>query len=118
MTREAVENKLRWIRDAAGDRFGQIELNMTIRELRVVADRRAAARAILEQWRAPGSRMARADELSEGDILASPYFALGMEDQIVEQIEAARERWGFSYIQVDGRDVEAFAPIMERLAGR
>jgi probable F420-dependent oxidoreductase len=118
MTREAVENKLRWIREAAGDRFGQIELNMTIRELRVVADRRAAARAILEQWRAPGSRMARADELTEDAILESPYFALGTEDQIVEQIEAARERWGFSYVQVEGRDVEVFAPIMERLAGR
>jgi probable F420-dependent oxidoreductase len=116
MTREAVENKLRWIREAAGHRFSQIELNMTIRELRVVDDRRAAARAILEQWRAPGSRMARADELDEDDVLGSPYFALGSVDAIVEQIEAARERWGFSYIQVDGRDVEAFAPIKERLA--
>jgi probable F420-dependent oxidoreductase len=118
MTVDAVENKLRWIREAAGDRFEQIELNMTIRELRIVEDRRAAARAILEGWSGPGSRMARVAELGEDDILASPYFALGTVDQIVEQIEAARERWGFSYIQVEGRDVEAFAPIKERLAGR
>ena len=118
MTLAAVENKLRWIREAAGDRFGQIELNMTIRELRIVEDRRAAARAILEGWRAPGSRMARVDELTEDAILESPYFALGTVDQIVEQIEANRERWGFSYLQVEGRDVEAFAPIKERLDGR
>ena len=59
MTVEAVENKLRWIREAAGDRYDQIELNMTIRETRIVEDRRAAARAILEGWSGPGSRMAR-----------------------------------------------------------
>ncbi len=116
-TVEAVENKLRWIREAAGDRFDQIELNMTIRELHLVDDRQAAARAILERWRAPGSRMARVAELSEDDILASPYFALGTEDQIVEQLVAARERWSFSYIQVEGRDIDAFAPIKERLTG-
>jgi probable F420-dependent oxidoreductase len=118
MTVEAVENKLRWIRDSAGDRYNQIELNMTIRELHVVDDRRAAASAILERWRAPGSRMARVDELTEDAILASPYFALGTLDEIVAQLEAARERWGFSYIQVEGRDIEAFAPVMARLAGQ
>jgi probable F420-dependent oxidoreductase len=98
MTIQAVENKLRWIREAAGDRFGQIELNMTIRELNVVD--------------------ARVDELTEEAILESPYFALGTIDQIVEQIEAGRQRWGFSYIQVEGRDVDAFAPIKDRLAGK
>jgi probable F420-dependent oxidoreductase len=118
MTVGAVENKLRWIREAAGDRFSEIELNMTIRELHIVDDRQAAARSILEGWRTPGGRMARTDELSEGDILESPYFALGTEDQIVEQIIANRERWGFSYIQAEGRDVDTFAPIMARLAGR
>jgi probable F420-dependent oxidoreductase len=118
MTRASVENKLRWIREAAGDRYGEIELNMTLRFVRVVEDRRAAARTILEQWRAPGSRVARVDELGEDDILESPYFALGTIGQIVEQIQAAREQWGFSYIQVGGEDMDLFAPIMERLVGQ
>jgi probable F420-dependent oxidoreductase len=117
MKQAAVETKLRWIREAAGDRYDQIELNMTLRFVRV-EDRRAAARTILEQWRAPGSRVARADELSEDDILESPYFALGTVGQIVSQIEAARERWGFSYIQVGGEDIDVFAPVMERLVGK
>jgi probable F420-dependent oxidoreductase len=116
VTRAAVEQKLEWIREAAGDRFGEIELNVTIRELRIVDDRRAAARAILDQWRGPGSRMGRADEIDEDDILGSPYMALGAVSEIVDQIEAARERYGFSYIQIDGRDVGAFAPVMARLA--
>jgi probable F420-dependent oxidoreductase len=118
ITREAVEQKLAWIKDAAGDRYSQIELNVTVREVRVVDDRQAAARAILSDWRGPGSMMGRADEISEDDVLNSPYMALGTVDQIVEQIQAAREQYGFSYIQVDGRDVDAFAPIMGRLVGK
>jgi probable F420-dependent oxidoreductase len=113
----AVENKLRWIREAAGDRFDRIELNMTIRYVRIADDRRAEARSILAEWRS-NSRMARVDELSEDDILESPYFALGTVDQVVEQIVAARERWGFSYIQVDGADIDAFAPVLKQLLGR
>jgi hypothetical protein len=35
-------------------------------------------------------------------------------DAIVEQLEAARERWGISYVTV--RD-EALAPVVARLAG-
>jgi len=91
---------------------------VTVREVRIVDDRRAAARQILDEWRAPSSRMGRADEIDEDDILGSPYMALGTVDEIVVQLEASRERWGFSYIQVDGRDIDAFAPVLERLAGR
>ena len=118
ITRAAIDDKLRWIRAAAGDRFDRIELNVTVREVRIVGDRRAAARAILDEWRRPGGLMGRADEIDEDDVLGSPYLALGTVSQIVEQIEAARERWGFSYIQVDGRDLDTFAPVMERLVGR
>jgi len=117
-TRAAVEQKLRWIREAAGDRFDQIELNVTVREVRVIDDRRGAAREILAGWKAPGSLMGRIDELGEDDVLDSPYIALGTENQIVEQLQDARERWGFSYIQVDGRDLDTFAPILGQLVGR
>jgi len=118
ITRAAVEQKLRWIKDAAGDRYGQIELNVTMREVRVVDDRRAAAAAILSEWQASGSPMGRADEITEDDVLNSPYMALGTVDQIVAQIQAAREQYGFSYIQVDGRDMDAFAPVMGQLVGK
>jgi probable F420-dependent oxidoreductase len=115
MTVAAVENKLRWVREAAGDRFDRIELNMTLRFVRIVDDRRAAAREILDAWRAPGSRIAHVDELGEDDVLSSPYFALGTVEEIAAQLRAARERWGFSYIQVGGEDIDAFGPVMARL---
>jgi probable F420-dependent oxidoreductase len=118
MTRRAVERKLGWIREAAGDRFDDVEMNVTIREVRVTTDREAAAREILAGWTAPGSRMGRADELSADDVLASPYLCIGTIDQIVAQLEADRTSLGFSYIEVDGKDVESFAPVMERLTSQ
>ena len=45
-------------------------------------------------------------------------MAIGSVEQIVEQLEIARERWGFSYLEVSSTDAEAVAPIMERLNGR
>jgi hypothetical protein len=35
-----------------------------------------------------------------------------------EQVLTNRERFGFSYISVFERDMEAFAPVVERLAGK
>jgi len=118
MTRRSVEEKLRWIREAAGDRFDEIELNVTIREVRVTEDRRAAAREILAGWSTAGGPMGRVDELSEDEFLDSPYIAIGTVDQIVDQLEADRQRLGFSYIEVDSRGLDAFAPVMQRLVGQ
>jgi probable F420-dependent oxidoreductase len=117
ITLEALEGKIRQIKQAAGERFDQIELNMTLREVRITHDRRAAARDLLAEWR-QSPMLANVEQLTEDDLLASPYVALGTVDQIVEQCEMARERWGFSYIEVSSTDAEAIAPVMERLAGR
>jgi len=116
--RDAVEKKVRAIRDAAGDRFAQIELNMTIRELRVTDDRRAAARAILESWQAAPTRFANVDQLTEDDLLESPHEAIGTVDQIVEQWEAMRETWGIAFMEVSSTDHDAVAPIVAALKGR
>ena len=56
--------------------------------------------------------------VSEDDVLDSPHVAIGSVDQIVEQLEMARERWAFNYLEVSSTDAEAVAPIMERLNGR
>ena len=46
--------------------------------------------------------------LSEGDI----------EDEVVESLEARRERWQISYHVIDDNAVDTFAPIVARLAGK
>jgi probable F420-dependent oxidoreductase len=114
----AVEQKLAHIRAAAGDRYSEIELNMTVRDLRVTDDRRAAARALLMEWARLPQRLANVADLTEDDVLESPHEAIGTVDQIVEQLEVARERWDIAYLEVSSNDAEAVAPIMARLAGR
>jgi len=114
----AVEQKVRSIRDAAGDRFAQIELNMTVRELRLTQDRAATARELLDGWSRLPARYANVERLSEQDVLDSPHMAIGSVEQIVEQFESARERWGFAYLEVNSSDAEAVAPVMEKLNGR
>jgi alkanesulfonate monooxygenase SsuD/methylene tetrahydromethanopterin reductase-like flavin-dependent oxidoreductase (luciferase family) len=113
----AVEDKVRRIRGAAGDRFDQIQLNITMRDLRVTEDRRAAAREMLNGW-SQAPMMANVDQLSEDDVLESPFVAVGTVEQIVEQFEKARERWGFSFLEIYNSDFEALAPFIERLNGR
>jgi len=51
--------------------------------------------------------------LSLADALASPFVALGTADEIAVHLQACRRRWGISDYTV--RDVEAFAPVIDRL---
>lgn len=114
----AVEDKVRRIRDAAGDRLGEIELNMTVRELRLTNNRRATARELLNEWSAQPARYANVEGMTEDDLLESPHIALGSLEEIVEQFEVSRERWGFTYLEVSSTDAQAVAPVMQRLNGR
>lgn len=111
-----VENKVAAIRAAAGPRFDDIELNMTVRDVRVTTDRRAAARELLDSWRSGRTLMANSEGLTEDDVLDSPHESIGTVDQICEQFEAQRERWGINYLEISSSDADAIAPVIERLA--
>jgi len=39
-------------------------------------------------------------------------------ERVAEELEVRRDRYGFSYLVVADGDMEAFAPVVERLAGR
>jgi hypothetical protein len=47
-----------------------------------------------------------------------PHFLIGTIDELVEDIVARRERFGISFIVVQGEVAEDLAPVVERLAGR
>jgi probable F420-dependent oxidoreductase len=118
LSREAVDNKVRYIRDAAADRFDHIELNMTMRDVRLTDDRPAAARQLLAEWASVPDRLANVDQLTVDDVLNSPHVALGTAQQIVQQLEEARERWGFTYLEVSSSDADAIAAVLPSLSGR
>ncbi len=94
------------MREGAGDRFAQLELGVLVWAVEVTAHRRSSADVIAQRW-----------GLTADQVLASPYFLLGSVDAIVEQVQALRERHGISYLTVFPEHVEAFAPVVARLAG-
>jgi alkanesulfonate monooxygenase SsuD/methylene tetrahydromethanopterin reductase-like flavin-dependent oxidoreductase (luciferase family) len=92
------------IREQAGDRWEQLELNVLVQTVVVTNDRRAVA-----EEQAQRSRGA----LSVEDALTTPFLALGNHDEIAEHLRACRERWGISYFSV--RDQFNFSPVIQRL---
>jgi probable F420-dependent oxidoreductase len=103
---DRLAEQVGWVREAAGDRFGEIELSMLFWNVRVTDDIRAGAEDIARQ---PGAR------LSAEEILASPYYLIGSEEQIAERLHELRERFGVSYFAVMPVGADAFAPIIRRM---
>ena len=71
-------------------------------------DRRGAVEALNRVW----------PQLSAADILENPYVLVGTVDQIVQDLCARRARWGISYYVVHEPYMDAFAPVVARLAGK
>ena len=104
----AVAQKVEQVRQIAGDRFGGIELSMVATV--VIADRRR--QAALQFARDRGWDASSADQ-----VLETPSIFIGSVDQIVEEMHARRDRYGFSYYVVFDQAIEKVAPIVARLAG-
>lgn len=104
----AVTQQIDWIREAAGDRFDALELS-AVPTIIVATDRERAAEIFIRSrgWH----------DVTAGDVLAMPTIFIGSVDEIVEQMRARRERYGFSYYVMSDAHMSAGAPIVARLAG-
>jgi probable F420-dependent oxidoreductase len=111
---EATAEKVAWVREAAGARFADLELNTypVLAPVRVTTRAPAAARTLADRLRERDGA-----ELSVDALLDSPHVFFGTIEQLVEKCLGLRERFGISYVMVAG-EAEAFAPVVERLAGR
>ena len=102
----ATAEKMEWIKEAAGDRFGHIELGAWVFFAQVTEDREAVAVTFATGFGAEAR-----------DVLDMPHFLIGTVDELVDDLRARRERYGFSFVVVPGESAEAFAPVVERLSG-
>ncbi len=109
-TPEALMQKLEWVRQAAGDRFDSLELNILVAEVMVTEDREQVAQFI-------ATSMAPNMGVTVQQVLEVPYVLIGTVDQICEDLLARREQFGISYITVYEKNMETLTPVMERLAG-
>ncbi len=105
-TAAETDKKVAWVREAAGDRYADIELN-SLHFATIVTDDRAGT---IEM-------MAPLFGLAPEDVADYPHALIGTVDEICADLEARRERWDFSYLVVQEDSFEAFAPVVARLAG-
>ena len=55
--------------------------------------------------------------LEPAEVADYPHALIGTVDEICEDLEARRERWGVSYVVIQGDSMEPFAPVVAKLAG-
>jgi probable F420-dependent oxidoreductase len=103
---DQTDQKVAWVREAAGDRFDDLELNLLVFACVVTDDRAGTIEA-----------MAPLFGLEPADVSDHPHTMVGTVDQICEDLERRRERWGTSYITVQSDGMEAAAPVVAKLAG-
>jgi probable F420-dependent oxidoreductase len=101
--RDAVREQVRWVREAAGDRFHEIELNIRVLGVAVRPTAAEGAEAL-------------AGELGDPAVLAdSPFVLAGPVEHIHEQLLRTREELGISYFTVSQRHAAQLAPLVARL---
>jgi probable F420-dependent oxidoreductase len=112
ITIAATEEKLAWVREAAGDRFEALEINAypTGTPPLVTDHARKDAADVLDRIRARTGVAVSVDEFLE-----SPHVFIGSTDGLAAKLVALRERLGISSFMLG--DVDTLAPVVERLAG-
>ncbi len=104
--KEQTDRKVQWVRDAAGGRIDDIEIQMRFFVTSVTDDRMGFAQAL-----APALGVEPEAALESGAVL------VGSVDEIIDQLHRRREEWGLSYVVVGDDNVDEFAPIVAKLAG-
>ncbi|MGH2818847.1 MAG: TIGR03621 family F420-dependent LLM class oxidoreductase [Actinomycetota bacterium] len=102
----AFMRKIEFLGSAAGERFGEIELNLLVQAVEIADDERAAAEKLAAEWEEPVD-----------PILDMPFVLVGPVPAIVEKVRRLREELGFSYLTFFEKDFERFAPMLADLRG-
>lgn len=101
----AIDAKIGWIRQAAGERWPEIEINVIVFDVDPDFRRRR------------GAPPERTHGISEDEMAHSPHYLTGDVEEMVAQLEERRERWGISYLALRAQHLEAVGPVIARLAG-
>ena len=112
ITWSATEEKLAWVRSAAGDRFEDLEFNVYPSQWPIVVtdDLRGEARKVSDRLKDRTGH-----ELTEREIIDSPHIFIGSIDRFVEKFSELRERLGINSFLVGSLD--ELGPVVEQLAG-
>ncbi|MBA9044513.1 LLM class F420-dependent oxidoreductase [Streptomyces griseofuscus] len=105
LTADELDERVARYREFAAGRAEPAELNLLIQQIAITDDPDTALKSVLE----------RQPHLSLEAALALPIMLVGPLEDIVAKIRAQRERYGFTNLTVLEPQMEAFAPVIERL---
>ena len=103
---DETDKKLAWVREAAGDRYADLEINMLQFAGIVTDDRKGTA-----------EMMAPLFGLPPEEVETYPHACIGTVEEICESLEGRRERWDASFFVFQGDTMHALAPVVAKLAG-
>jgi probable F420-dependent oxidoreductase len=83
---DRMDRRIHWVRTAAGERFADLELQAIVGKAVVTKDRDGAAHALGEPL-----------GLTAEEVRSSPHFLIGTVEEMADDLERRRERWGISY---------------------
>jgi probable F420-dependent oxidoreductase len=109
---DTTRQQIAWVREAAGDRFGELTLNAytSFHPLTITDDARGEARRVADSLRERAGV-----DLADDDVLDSAHLWIGSVDALVEKVLRLREELGISSFMLG--DPDEMLPIVERLAG-
>ena len=106
-TAERMDEKIGWVRDGAGARIDDIELEIGAYFVAVTDDGDGVA-----------AQMGKNFGLGAADMRDHPNAFIGTVDEICESMQARRERWGLSYVTIPDPYTAQLTPVVERLTGK
>lgn len=106
----ATAEKIGWVREAAGDRFAELELNI-YPSMQPVTLTDHPRREVQPLQRRLAERTGV--ELPIDELLASPHVFVGTLDSLAEKLLGLREELGISSVMIG--DLDPLLPLVERL---
>lgn len=105
-TEQATLEKLDWIRAAAGSRYEDLEFNVLVFMAVVTDDRDSLVESMAPMF-----------GVTPAEALAIPHVLVGTVEEIIDVLIERRDKYGISYVTLQGDALETFAPIVGKLTG-
>jgi probable F420-dependent oxidoreductase len=106
-TETATARKIGLIREAAGDRFERLEINLWLADAGLIGSGNSLLGSV-----------AAAARWAPTAIYGSPYVLYGTLNSARERLLRRRDRLGISYYTIPSRAMESMAPLVEALSGK
>ena len=106
-TAEGTMQKINWIKDGAGERFNELELEIGAYLTIITDNQKETVESMTEMM-----------GMTVDQLLSFPHALIGSTDYICEELEKRRELYGISYISFSDNSAEAAIPIVEKLSGK